>query len=115
MSDDRVRVRLTVKGRVQGVGFRPTIYNFAQSLHLSGWVSNSPEGALIEIEGPRQAVEGFITSLPQHLPPQAVLNSLEQTELPPVGYEGFEIRSSQEEGETQALIPPDLATCEDCL
>lgn len=115
MSHDRVRVRLTVKGRVQGVGFRPTVYNYAQSLLLSGWVSNSPEGALIEIEGPRQAVGGFITSLPQHLPPQAVLNFLEQTELPPVGYEGFEIRSSQEEGETQALIPPDLATCEDCL
>ena len=115
MSDDWVRVRLTVKGRVQGVGFRPTIYNFAQSLHLSGWVSNSPEGALVEVEGSRQVVEPFIKDLSHRLPPQARLHSIERRELVPVGYEGFEIRSSQEEGETQALIPPDLATCEDCL
>lgn len=115
MSDERVRVRLTVKGRVQGVGFRPTVYNFAQSLFLSGWVSNSPEGALIEVEGPRSIVEEFITKLPQNLPPQAVLHALEREEFAPTGYEGFEIHSSQEEGETQALIPPDLATCGDCL
>jgi hydrogenase maturation protein HypF len=115
MNDDRVRVRLTVKGRVQGVGFRPTIYNFAQSLHLSGWVSNSPEGALIEVEGSRQIVETFIKELPNRLPPQARLHTVERRELVPVGYEGFEIRSSRKEGETQALIPPDLATCEDCL
>jgi len=115
MSDEKVRVRLTVKGRVQGVGFRPTIYNFAQALFLSGWVSNSPEGALIEVEGPRRVVEAFLTTLPQRLPPQAILHSMERANLTPVGYEGFEIQSSQEEGETQALIPPDLASCDDCL
>nr|WP_207654088.1 acylphosphatase [Desulforamulus profundi] len=46
-------MRVSVKGLVQGVGFRPFVYNMARSLGLTGWVNNTAEGVIVEVEGKR--------------------------------------------------------------
>jgi len=108
-----LRLRIRAEGVVQGVGFRPYVHHLALKYNLKGWVLNSPSGVLIEIEGERALL--FLKELRENPPPLAILDSLETEELEPAGYTEFEIRSSQFEEEPITLIPPDVATCEDCL
>ena len=56
----RARLKLAVRGAVQGVGFRPFVFRLAKELKLAGWVNNSPQGVFIEAEGPRAALEQFL-------------------------------------------------------
>jgi hydrogenase maturation protein HypF len=109
------RVQIEVRGVVQGVGFRPYVYQLATALGLTGWVSNNPQGVQIEAEGRREAVEAFLARLEPERPPHAVIQSLEPRFLDPVGYTTFVIRPSETGGDRRALILPDLATCADCL
>jgi hydrogenase maturation protein HypF len=110
----RERLRLAVRGAVQGVGFRPSAYRLARALDLSGWVLNGPAGVVIEIEGPREQLEQFRARLESEPPPHATIVSVEATWLERVGFRGFEIRDSEECGEPTALVMPDLATCDAC-
>ncbi len=109
------RVRVTIRGAVQGVGFRPFVYRLATELDLKGWVNNSPQGVFVEAEGSQEALERFLLRLPQEKPPRASIQSLESSFLDPVGYTGFEIRQSDGSGSKTALVLPDIATCADCL
>ncbi|NKB67561.1 MAG: carbamoyltransferase HypF [Candidatus Latescibacteria bacterium] len=111
----RRRLRLEVRGVVQGVGFRPYIYRLARRLDLAGWVNNGPQGVTIEVEGTAAAVEDFQLWLPRQVPPLAAVHGMETAVLDPVGYETFQIRPSDEVGEPTALVLPDMATCRDCL
>ncbi|PJF35509.1 MAG: carbamoyltransferase HypF [Candidatus Thermofonsia Clade 1 bacterium] len=111
----RQRLRLTLSGVVQGVGFRPFIYRLARSLALGGWIVNAPHGVIVEIEGAPEALQAFLARLPDEKPAHALITALDQREIPPCGELTFEIRHSQLEGEKTALILPDLATCADCL
>lgn len=109
------RVRLIIRGAVQGVGFRPFIYRLATELGLNGWVLNSAQGVFIEVEGKPETLQQFVRRVQTDKPPRAFIQSMEQSVLDPVGYTTFEIRHSQESGEKSALILPDIATCSDCL
>ena len=109
------RLRITVRGAVQGVGFRPFIYRLATGAGLNGWVNNSAQGVLIEVEGPQTALEAFLLRLEGEKPPRSSIQSLEASWLDPVGYDGFEIRLSAASGAKTALVLPDIATCGDCL
>ncbi|MBI3962080.1 MAG: carbamoyltransferase HypF [Deinococcus sp.] len=109
------RLRVTIRGAVQGVGFRPFIYRLATDLALAGWVNNSSQGVFIEVEGKKEQLEAFLLRIGQEKPPRAFIQSLEPSWLDPVGYSGFEIRHSDEAGGKTALILPDIATCADCL
>ena len=109
------RLKITVRGAVQGVGFRPFIYRLATGAGLTGWVNNSPQGVFIEVEGPRAALETFLLRLEAEKPPRSSIQSLEASWLDPVGYAGFEIRQSEAGGAKTALVLPDIATCPDCL
>ncbi|HEY7330239.1 MAG TPA: carbamoyltransferase HypF [Gemmataceae bacterium] len=111
----RLRLHVEVRGAVQGVGFRPFVYRLANELALSGWVNNSPQGAVIEIEGEDGRITEFLRRLPGEKPRPCVLHSLTPTYLPLIGYSGFEVRDSSESGPKSAVILPDLATCSDCL
>ncbi len=110
-----LRLRIAVFGAVQGVGFRPFVYRLATEMSLAGWVLNSTQGVRIEVEGTRSVLDRFIRRLRTELPPRAVVQSVEQSFLDGVGYTGFEIRHSDDAGETSALILPDIAVCPDCL
>jgi hydrogenase maturation protein HypF len=109
------RIKIKVAGAVQGVGFRPFVYRLATELQISGWILNSSRGVSIEAEAPPEVLERFLLRLQEEKPARAVVQTLEFWELEPVGYRGFEIRESDQEGSKTAFILPDLATCADCL
>jgi acylphosphatase len=73
-----VRLRLRVRGAVQGVGFRPFAYGLATRLELSGFVRNGPDGVVVEIEGVRAGE--FLDSLRGSPPPLARMRTPPQAE-----------------------------------
>jgi hydrogenase maturation protein HypF len=109
------RAKVTVRGVVQGVGFRPFVYRLATQLKLSGWVLNAGQGVFIEIEGPRDRVQLFLLRLEKEKPPLATIQSLEFSLLDAAGYDGFHIRYSEQSGRKTVMILPDVAVCADCL
>ncbi len=109
------RQRAQVSGVVQGVGFRPFVYNLALELGLSGFVANTAAGVDLAVQGPPPAVEEFFHRLSRQAPPLARVTELVRSQEPPVaGETGFIIAASQA-GQRSALISPDVAVCEDCL
>ncbi|HVP14990.1 MAG TPA: carbamoyltransferase HypF [Terriglobales bacterium] len=119
MPDERsgpaLRLRLELRGAVQGVGFRPFVFRLAEELDLPGWVLNDARGVFIEVEGARPSLDRFRERVVAERPPRSIVQSVESVWLPPAGYRSFEIRHSDEAGAKSALVLPDLATCPQCL
>ncbi len=109
-----VRLRVIVRGAVQGVGFRPAIYRLAHAIGLNGWIRNNAEGVVIEVEGSQSQCADFLVRIAAEKPPPAIIHGLEPTYLDPAGYDAFVIRESGGGAKT-ALVLPDIATCDDCL
>lgn len=109
------RIRVAIRGAVQGVGFRPFVYRLASEMNLPGWVLNSPQGVFIEVEGERAVLESFLLRLQKEKPAPSYIQSLEFSLLDPVHFDRFEIRTSELDGTRSALILPDIATCAECL
>jgi hydrogenase maturation protein HypF len=109
------RLRVIIRGAVQGVGFRPFVFRLAEELGLTGWVNNSMQGVFIEVEGRRDRLQSFLLRIPREKPSRAFIQSLESSWLDPVGFTKFEIRESDATGAKTALILPDIATCPECL
>jgi hydrogenase maturation protein HypF len=107
------RLRLRVRGAVQGVGFRPFVHGLAARYGLSGFVLNDAEGVLAEIEG--SALDGFLKALRQERPPLARIDRVEVMPIPREGQEGFSIRDSIGVGAARTRIVPDAAPCARCL
>ena len=105
---------ISVRGVVQGVGFRPYIYSLANQYGLKGWVSNTSEGVKIQVEGSPHAIDPFCHDLPIKAPPAAHIELISITYQQPRGYNTFEIRSSITSTEGYGLVSPDLATCARC-
>ncbi len=110
----RERRRFSLRGAVQGVGFRPFIYRQAQALGLAGFVVNTPEGVSIEVEGLPEAIGSLVVKIEREPPPNARITDLAGEAMSPLGDAIFEIRQSVIAGPSNATILPDLATCEDC-
>jgi hydrogenase maturation protein HypF len=106
---------LRVRGIVQGVGFRPWIYNLARRHRLAGFVLNSPRGVFIEVEGPPAAIEAFLGAMDSEAPPLVRIAEVERAEIPVTGATGFVIRVSETAGSAFALVPPDICVCDACL
>lgn len=110
------RVQITVRGIVQGVGFRPFVFWLAQRRALRGRVLNNASGVLIDVEGDDGAIDQFITELSSNPPPLSLVDSIEcRDHLEPINYCDFRIVQSASEGDKFVPISPDVATCEDCL
>ena len=110
---DKVRALVQIEGIVQGVGFRPFVYDRARLHDLAGWVRNDEHGVCIEVEGEEDRVTSFLSALTTP-PPLARVEKTHVDYRPPIGYQGFEIRPSESGEERQALISPDTATCASC-
>jgi hydrogenase maturation protein HypF len=107
--------RISVRGVVQGVGFRPFVYQLAARYNLRGWVCNTSEDVRIEVEGATGDIERFLRGLREQAPPLAHIQDITVTPGRPAGYEKFEIRRSLTEAGKYQLVSPDIATCPDCL
>lgn len=107
--------RIKVRGVVQGVGFRPFVFRLATSFSLRGWVLNSPEGVIIEVEGEKKKIEEFYQALSRFSPPLSRIKGKRISFYPPRGYRSFFIRESERGGKKEVLISPDISLCKDCL
>ncbi|MFN2292172.1 MAG: carbamoyltransferase HypF [Anaerolineae bacterium] len=113
-TNERGRKQVSVRGVVQGVGFRPFVYRLAHDHGLSGWVLNHSGGVEIEVEGQEASLEAFVHDLTAEAPPLARIIAVEVQDTAPAGYQDFEIRHSVAEAGRYQLISPDIATCDDC-
>jgi hydrogenase maturation protein HypF len=109
------RVRLSIDGSVQGVGFRPYVYWLAHALDLNGFVRNDARGVVVEVEGSTRALERFIERLPDEVPPLAACGDIVSEEIAPLGSSAFTIVESTTSAELRAQVVPDSATCDECL
>ena len=108
------RKKITARGVVQGVGFRPFIYRLAVAHGLTGFVLNSAAGVIIEAQGDKTALENFTCAIKTQLPAQARLEALLCVDIAPKDDTTFEIRASLNCEANSASIPADLALCPDC-
>ncbi len=109
------RMKCTVRGAVQGVGFRPFIFKLATGLRLNGWVSNSLQGVSIEVEGEKDMLDRFLLLIEKEKPAHSFIQGLEISLLDYQGYKHFVIRESDSTGEKGAIVLADIATCPQCL
>ena len=109
------RLRIAIQGAVQGVGFRPFIFRLSKEMNLTGWVLNSSQGVFIEVEGDKEILDRFILRIQAEKPGPAYIQSFEASFLDCVGYEGFTIKHSRDDGVKSVLVLPDIATCPSCL
>ncbi|HEY9189302.1 MAG TPA: carbamoyltransferase HypF [Sulfurovum sp.] len=107
--------RLHITGIVQGVGFRPFVYQLARRYHLHGYIVNTAAGVTVEAEGEEGAIEAFMGSLKSELPPLARLDTLTSENSHTQGYTDFRILQSERQSDRSALVSPDSAVCEKCL
>jgi hydrogenase maturation protein HypF len=91
----KYRKLITIKGIVQGVGFRPFIYNLARNYKLMGYILNNASGVLIDIEGERASIDAFMDEVKTNPPPQAVIFEIQIDEVELFGYDKFVIRKGE--------------------
>lgn len=112
---ERVRYRCVVRGRVQGVGFRPFVYRLATRLSLGGWVRNGHAGVVIEVEGSETTIESLVVVLRTTAPQGAIIDSIHLESICPQGTNAFVIDTSTCELFDRMTIPVDTAPCSTCL
>jgi hydrogenase maturation protein HypF len=106
---------ITVRGVVQGVGFRPFVYRMAQVNSVCGWVLNGENGVEIHVEGAETAIEAFLRALRSNAPQAAVITTLDVQPASFLGLKEFVIRESERRDRPTVRISPDLPVCDDCL
>ncbi len=105
---------VSVRGVVQGVGFRPFVYQLAAKHRLGGWVYNTSEDVKIRIEGLSAPAKQFLREITELAPPRAVVEQVSVSRAEPSGSSDFRIRDSVPESGKYQLVSPDIATCPDC-
>jgi len=108
------RLRITLRGAVQGVGFRPFVYRLATEMGLTGWVLNSSAGLIVEVEGAPQELRWFEQRIESERPKASVVTLHESEWLSAEGFTKFEIHHSETDSAKSVTVLPDLATCDEC-
>ncbi|MDQ7042907.1 MAG: carbamoyltransferase HypF, partial [Sulfurimonas sp.] len=106
--------KIEIRGRVQGVGFRPFIYTLATSLKLYGSVLNNTQGVLISVATTPEILDIFLEKIEKELPPLAFIDNITTQKIKTEKFTSFEILDSEVHGESSADIPPDIYTCTEC-
>ncbi|MEJ2041357.1 MAG: Sua5/YciO/YrdC/YwlC family protein, partial [Desulfosarcinaceae bacterium] len=114
MDESSVARRIEINGIVQGVGFRPFVFQLAARHALLGQVANTAEGVSLELEGPSRSIDAFIEDLTRKKPPLAHIVEVHQHDIPLAGYTDFRITPSRAAALRATLISPDVTVCEDC-
>jgi hydrogenase maturation protein HypF len=108
------RRRITLRGAVQGVGFRPFVYRLATEMSLTGWVLNSSAGLVVEVEGAPADLRRFEQRIESERPKASVVTVRDSEWIPVQGSTKFEIHHSDTDSAKSVNVLPDLATCADC-
>jgi len=103
-------MRILIRGTVQGVGFRPTVYRSARKVGASGSVWNNGSDVVIDTDRGEELIESLLSDLP----PLARIDGIERIQCAYTGPEGFRIIGSCQNGEG-ASIPADSSICDDCI
>ncbi|SDL91355.1 carbamoyltransferase HypF [Bacillus sp. OK048] len=111
----RTAVKIAVRGRVQGVGFRPFVFGLADTYLLSGTVQNNMDGVKIHLEGESVAIQHFLSDLKNKAPRLAKITEILSLETEMVGVNDFRIIPSDRSGTSMLVIPIDSAVCDECL
>ncbi len=107
--------RIHITGIVQGVGFRPFVYNLAMSLALKGWVKNTSAGVEIEVDGEKDILDSFLQKLRDDAPALSRIDGFTASFRPANGFTSFDIIHSESIPSAFQPISPDVSICEDCL
>jgi len=108
-------LQIIVTGLVQGVGFRPFVFRIASRFGLTGWVKNTNENVIINVNGSLRNISGFLLSLKDEAPPAAMINDISTMEIEPVHSNKFVIVESNDVSSEITEISPDIAVCDECL
>ncbi len=106
--------RIMIEGTVQGVGFRPFIYQLASQFKLNGTVHNGVQGVEIIVSCSKEELEGFTQAITRRLPPLSSIDTLEVAQIESRDFSDFQILKSDNSGEKTARIPPDVSICSEC-
>ena len=114
MPNNTAAKRIDVNGIVQGVGFRPFVYNLAHQYGLKGEVANTASGVSIRIEGSPEDIRAFETELTTKSPPLAHLVEISAHAESIKPFAEFRIVKSKGQTQMATLISPDVSICDDC-
>ncbi len=106
---------IRVNGIVQGVGFRPFVYNLADKYGLKGFVLNNTEGVTIRVEGEASEVDAFFEDVRTNPPPLAQINGATKEAAEFQGFQEFKVEKSTASDKRTTFIPPDTGVCDECL
>ena len=115
MRKNVVAKRFNVNGIVQGVGFRPLVYQLATRLGLKGDIANTDSGVSVHLEGVLEDIEAFSKNLVEHCPQLAQITEISVAKEPLRNFSGFTISPSKGGQHVSTLISPDVSICADCL
>lgn len=112
----REALDIEVHGVVQGVGFRPFVFNAALRHNICGWVLNATAGVFVHAEGEPEDIDALVMEINSNAPAASRVDEINMKEAPLGGFSNFEIRYSDEaEADATTLVSPDLATCDECV
>ena len=112
---ERIAQRITISGKVQGVGFRPFVYRIAHQHGITGWVRNVNGAVEIHAEGEATQLQHFSHALQREAPPLSALDTLSSETCLPEAVHGFSILESQSLSAADIHVPADGFVCADCL
>ncbi|MDF2988399.1 MAG: (NiFe) hydrogenase maturation protein HypF [Eubacterium sp.] len=110
-----IRYKITITGIVQGVGFRPFIFNLAKRMDFSGWVGNTDSDVIVELETNKTQLSVFIETIKTQAPVLSKIETISYEEMETVGFTDFTIRESESLTKGHIYISPDVGTCQNCL
>jgi len=108
-------IEVIVTGLVQGVGFRPFVYQIATRYGLTGWVLNTNENVKIQLTGTSNNLNNFLVSLRQEAPPAAFIENITSHETETIIFDTFTIENSHDVSNEITEISPDIAVCDECV
>ncbi|MFN4144707.1 MAG: carbamoyltransferase HypF [Runella sp.] len=106
---------IRLQGLVQGVGFRPFVYQLATDWGLKGTVSNGPEGVRVLVNTNKPTAESFLENILQNAPPLSQVVRTRINLVPFQNFDSFEISESEVSDSFSLLLPPDFSVCRQCL
>jgi hydrogenase maturation protein HypF len=114
-NEEIIGLSIHIRGIVQGVGFRPFVYQTAVKNHLTGWVCNSSNGVEIEIFGTQDNISSFLLELKTAPPTLSRIDEITEKNIVLIAYAHFEIIDSKSDPSEFVPISPDISICPDCL